>query len=335
MTFPLNSRASGTKLGMGGSYAMKAAAIAFAAVLCTTAAQAQNCQLHQVGSLELKPLDSGKPSVDVVIDGKPQTLVLGLSDPFSYLVASYADAAGFRQKPMPDGVTVHIDHGEATGMIVIPDLRIGATGGKNINFLRVEDSVVKDHPAKGLLALDVLSSLDVELDFANNRMNLYAQDHCPGKVVYWAASYAALPFRTDETGHPSFRMDLDGKRVTVAFDMIPGHAHMGMLTAKRLFGLDETSPGMEAIAAEPPEISPIHRYPFKTLAVDGITIAHPQIDLFHQKAECRPFARFDDPQMQRCLAGADIRIGLEILRQLHLYFAFKEKVLYLTPANAH
>jgi hypothetical protein len=310
-------------------------AATFAVLLCAANARAEDCTLHRVGSLELKPLDHGELGVDVVIAGKPQTLVLGLSNPFSYLVASYADKAGFAPKNLPDGVVVNVGHGHATGTLVVPDLRIGATGGKNIHFLRVEDSAVDDHPANGLLGLDVLSSLDVELDFANNRANLYAQDHCPGKVVYWTAFYAALPFRTDETGHPSFHMELDGKRIKVAFDLVPGHARMGMLTAKRLFDIDETSPGVEAIAVKPPEYSPIHRYPFKALSADGIAIANPQIDLFPQTAECRPFARYDDPDRTRCLAGADLRIGLDVLRQLHLYFAFKEKVLYVTPAGAH
>jgi len=37
-------------------------------------------------------------------------------------------------------------------------------------------------------------------------------------------------------------------------------------------------------------------------------------------------------EQTHCYGGADLRLGLSVLRKLHLYFAFGERVLYATAS---
>ena len=41
------------------------------------------------------------------------------------------------------------------------------------------------------------------------------------------------------------------------------------------------------------------------------------------------------PVLARCFGGDDLVLGLSVLKKLHLYVSSKEKLLYLTSADAH
>jgi hypothetical protein len=69
-------------------------------------------------------------------------------------------------------------------------------------------------------------------------------------------------------------------------------------------------------------ITQIYRYPFSTLALQGVTVNNPEIDLVPQSAF------FRDGR------GPQLLLGIGVLRQLHIYVAYDEQVLYVTPAEA-
>jgi hypothetical protein len=54
-----------------------------------------------------------------------------------------------------------------------------------------------DHRVTVILGLDILTMFDVELDLAHHKINLFAKDHCPGKVIYWTknAGVASVPMK--------------------------------------------------------------------------------------------------------------------------------------------
>jgi hypothetical protein len=100
---------------------------------------------------------------------------------------------------------------------------------------------------------------------------------------------------------------------------------MSLEWAESLFDLKEDSPGMKRLGAEGSQ-NPSYRYPFKMLALDGVTISNPDIVLVPDKVSGRHHCRF---------CGPDLILGMGVLRQLHLYIAYKEKRLYVTAATAH
>jgi hypothetical protein len=60
-------------------------------------------------------------------------------------------------------------------------------------------------------------------------------------------------------------------------------------------------------------------YPFKTLSLDGLTVNNPHITVL------------SDTLLPSGL-GDDLILGVSFLRQLHIYVAYKEEKLYITPA---
>ena len=68
-----------------------------------------------------------------------------------------------------------------------------------------------------------------------------------------------------------------------------------------------------------------------------MTIQNPQIELFADKSmmRCDGKSHTMNGKIYTCYGGADLYLGLEELKQLHLFFAFKEKKLFITAADAH
>ena len=62
-------------------------------------------------------------------------------------------------------------------------------------------------------------------------------------------------------------------------------------------------------------------YPFKTLSLGGLTVSNPHIKIM------------SDATLTDGL-GDDLTLGISFLRQLHVYIAYKEEKLYITPASA-
>jgi hypothetical protein len=63
----------------------------------------------------------------------------------------------------------------------------------------------------------------------------------------------------------------------------------------------------------------VYNYPFQTLTFGGVTVNRPHIQIVSD-----PVWREDD-----------LLLGVGILSQLHLYIAYGEKKLYITPALAN
>ena len=49
----------------------------------------------------------------------------------------------------------------------------------------------------GDLGTRMFEKVDLELDIAGGKFNLFSSDHCPGNVVYWTKNYAELPLKRD------------------------------------------------------------------------------------------------------------------------------------------
>src|SRR5262249_43319431 len=86
---------------------------------------------------------------------------------------------------------------------------------------------------------------------------------------------------------------------------------------------------------------PTHK--FKTLSVDGLTIANPEFAIYRDDSGgCNGGARMQaqklrsehDPIIERCFGLPDMTIGLPELKRLHVYIAFRERMVYVTAADA-
>jgi predicted aspartyl protease len=176
----------------------------------------------------------------------------------------------------------------------------------------------------GMLAPNYLSHFDVEFDFAAGRFILFSQEHCRGSVVHWTQSaYAVLPFELDVSGHIFITALLDGKPVRAALDTGAERSTMTLDQAHALFGIKgRNDPALKLLGAmsiNGTATSNVYRYPFATLTFNGMQVLNPDIEILAG-------TQFSGETPQLIL-------GMETLRQLHLYIAYGEKAVYLTPAE--
>jgi len=191
----------------------------------------------------------------------------------------------------------------------------------------------------GLLGAGLLRNFDLNFDFGNRTLNLMSRKHCKGQVVYWTADYASIAFTLSRGQHLVIPMQLDGKRVKAVIDTGATQTVLGEARARRLFGLSENSPGVEL-----PGSGVIRGckfgYRFGSLSFEGVTVKRPLVHVCADDTE-RAFWknhiddwRLYDPRQRPELDGADLVVGMSILKDLRLYVSYDEEVLYASAAGA-
>lgn len=169
----------------------------------------------------------------------------------------------------------------------------------------------------GILGAEILSVFDVDLDFAGGKVNLFAQGHCPGKIAYWThgATPAAIDFEM-KGNHIALEAEINGKTVKAVLDSGASTTVMKLETAADILHMDADQLRRMRNEGKAQKL-------FETLTFQNIAISQPAIHLI-SKDESKLFDGGSQvPQ---------IIIGMGVLRQLHLYIAYKEKKLYVTPA---
>lgn len=200
---------------------------------------------------------------------------------------------------------------------------VGTLGAPNFAFVIMPDFALGDIGTDGLLGPDIMSTYDVDIDFAHAKLNLFAPDHCPGGVVYWTkGDYQKVPIELEDSWHITTPVTLDGKQLTATVDTGAAHTVLSSGAAESIFGITLTSPGIRKLGSfrvngSNPQIW--YTYPFHELSIGGITIHDPLIMIAPDN---------------KLGSGARLLLGLTALRQFHMYIAYKERALYLTSAEA-
>jgi predicted aspartyl protease len=192
--------------------------------------------------------------------------------------------------------------------------------------------------AVGVIGANLLRSYDLDLDMGGKKINLISQKHCDGKVVYWPNNgVAVIPIRVNAVGHIFVPVQLDGHSLQAMLDTGADGSTLTLPVAQATFGItpgDNSTP----MAKEPLNgkvTAYTHR--FKSLSLEGIAISNPTLALIpdmmrkmdpHDSIEGD--TRIRDPNSD--VGTPDVILGMDILRRLHVYIAYKEKKLYITPA---
>ena len=292
------------------------AIVAAGAVLSVGAARAadEKCSLGRYAALPITIDQSGGVVVPMKVDGQVQNLLVDTGGVFSMLTESTAA----RLKLHPEMIVMawmtmfggrKLDH-----YVVAHSMEIAGVQVRKREFMLIPDDILPPS-IDGILGPDVMGVFDVEFDFAAGKLNLFSQNHCEGKVVYWTQDgYAQIPFKLDEDRHMKINVMLDGQKVSAILDTGSSRSAMSLETAKDLFKIDETA--LKANGGH---------YPFKTLTLQDVAVTNPDLSLVPDD-QSRVMGGFGQPKLI---------LGMGVLRQLHLYIAYREHEIYVTPASAH
>jgi predicted aspartyl protease len=312
---------------------------AVALALCATAAHAGDCQMSRAASLDMTLMKDGRILVPVAINGTPEYMLVDTGAPLSTLEADTVAALGLKTQRMYEGTLFNSLGQSFNALAMVPSLAIDQAHATNLRFPVAPTRMSRDPRMAGLLGADLLRHYDIELDFANRKLNLFLQDHCPGKVIYWPAStVAVVPVHIAESGHIIVPVQLDGQSVDAVLDTGAGYSILDLETAQHQFGLQ---PGTAALTPEGHYGGdtgvPAYSHVFKTLGFDGLAIANPKIYVFEQMGTSALKAR---PETGTRLSTVDARngvapmiLGLAEMGHLHLFISYKEQKLYVTPPS--
>lgn len=292
------------------------------AAVATEAAAEEKCQLLEAAELPMSTDISGRVNIPTTIGDHTVKLMIDtggyVSTLTNYTVKSLGlpSEAAFRPLETYYGGEI-VDH-----FVTAHDVMLGHLKASSLMFFVMSD-YRSSYDIGGTWAPSMLSSYDVDFDFANGMFRLFMKDHCEGKVVYWTRDpYGIVSFHLNNGHQIIVPVLLDGKEVRAAIDTGAADTVASFERVEDTLNLDEKSPGMTLVPKLPPG-RPRYRYPFKTLTFDDVTVTNPDITLV------------PDKQSKMSSASETIVLGMNVLRRLHIYIAYGEQKLYVTPATAH
>jgi predicted aspartyl protease len=296
-------------------------------------AQAQQCgNLVRVMSLALD--DHGNYfTVPVTVNGQPRHFLLDTGGAFTQIALPTAKAMNLAIAP--SRIQTFDMYGNSSAGQVRVDIGVGRLTAKNEDVLVSSLGV-----ADGIFAADFMQNYDIDIDFAARKLNYFLTDHCDGRVVYWPAGVvAAVPFHgwnSHGDSHMNVTVKLDGHEMTAMIDTGASGSTLDAATARQLFDLTPETPGAVPLGVMGASNRKIFGWAFKTLEIGGLTIRDPHLRVIPElmgKNDDSNIAA--DSHIRRITDGMQptMLIGMNTLRKLHMYIAFKEHKLYLTAGS--
>jgi predicted aspartyl protease len=281
-----------------------------------------------IASLPMTWDRSGGIMVPATLGDRKTTMLVDTGGTFSMVGQHVVDLLKPDTSRIAHGGFTLINNRELKEIAHIRPFALGDMTIHEFLFLVLPDGVVGPKDMDGTIAPDILANFDIEFDFAQKKMNLFSQDHCPGKAVYWARDWAEIPFQSPDNLHIQLDMMLDGKAMRAKIDTGSSSSYLSASVAKEMFGVEagastESTPTADMQSDDTSNNDRRFGHRFKSLTANGISIANPQ------------FIVLPDKESKAINHYGQMLLGMPELRRFHLYVAYKEQVLYLTAADAH
>jgi predicted aspartyl protease len=316
--------------------------LAAGAMLAAAPAAAAECgPLKLVAAMRAIPIQdaSNVLAVPATLDDRRQVkMLLDTGSSFSTVNRAIVDELGLKSEP----TKVHLIDlaGQRTSREVrIPSVTVGGARQNGVYLIvNPNDNPVggTSLPFDGILGADMFRRFDLDMDFGARKINLISPDHCSGRVEYWSAPRVAIvPIRLNALGQVMLPVTLDGHRLTAMLDTGATTTALKLDVARTVFGIDTGGPEAKKIGElKGRYTAPIYRHRFKTLAIEGVVISDPAIDLLPDMVERGSRYRPMNVLIRRTdTVFPDMLLGMSALKRLHVYIAYKEAKLYITEST--
>jgi predicted aspartyl protease len=299
------------------------------------AAAAECGSLTRVAQFAYVPDAWGRPLVPVTLNGRRKLLLVDTGGFNSTLERATVRELGLRTIPVNMGVTT-VTGASSNDVVSVAEFLMGGARFRDHYFWIDPDGdpsrIIGEHEMAGLVGAEVLRNYDLELDARGGTVNLFRQDHCPGAVVHWQAErVAVIPFTLGRSLHITLPVILDGREVEAILDTGAADTVLNLSVALGDFAIDLDAPDVQRINQmqraqregdrRDPVAEAVYRRRFKVLEVGGLTVTNPMITLL-------PDLTGNDGGLP------DLILGLSTLSKLHLYIAYRERKLYVTPTGS-
>ncbi len=309
---------------------------ALALGLPATSALADDCgPLQQVNSIDILG-GPNRPLVQVGLNGTPKLFLLDTGGDISQINGTVAQELKLPEREA--GLKMLDLYGHASNKRVeIEKFTLGHQTGEDIDMMvQPNPKFGEGTPFVGIFAPDLMGRYDVEFDFANRKMNYFSTDHCPGHVVYWPHQALAITPMTFRNRHIRLPVQLDGKEIQAEIDTGSGNTNLTAEAARQLFDIKPDTPGN--LPLNMPGMAAAFGRVFTTLDFEGVAVKNPHIiirpDLVGSKdPDNRASTESRARRVDQLDDQPDLLIGMDVLKRLRLYAAFKEDRLYISEAT--
>lgn len=219
---------------------------------------------------------------------------------------------------------------------------IGGATGRDLTLAVASDREMgRTKPYDGVMTGGLFGQNDVELDFAQNRLNYLKPTACtdPDQVAYWPHASAATIPMTKLDGKIQIQVTIQGQSIPAVIDTSSTRTVMRRDVAELLFGFEADTPDMmpEADLKDGTGLAVYrHTFPLIALSANVAALHVPvliQTGSMVRNPDRAPIlgsrAQFAANPRQRIPA---LTLGMDVLSQLHLYAAFSQGMLYVTSA---
>jgi Aspartyl protease len=305
-------------------------------------AHAADCgPLVSYGSIALTQIDGrGSDFVPVEIAGTPKLMVLDTGAGVSTITSATVNELHLKTGPAPSGIQIYDVTGARSLLSVTAPLKIGNLGGGNLGFMLSPASIddFGDARVAGLLGFDILGNYDISIDYGANTLTMVSPKHCEGRVVYWPERpIAVIPFRLEGGAAIVLPVTLDGHEIKAQLDTGASRSTLEKSLAERAYGIVTGSADTPALGdLNGKNGLTIWTHRFKTLSLGGVDVSSPQIDIIPDKISKNINTWSTGSMLDKQANSVELPtmlLGMNVLRRLHIYIAYREKKLYITPAS--
>jgi hypothetical protein len=304
------------------------AAAAFLAMFAANGARAAQCELKLIASYDMVPSDS-IVVIPMTMAGKSRYVTLDTGAFGNWVTQKFVDDDKLETHNIT-AMKVYGTQDRTEKYTVVPSVEIGAIHQPDSNFMVMSGDFGE---LSAGLGTNALAQFDIEFDFAAQKVKFFSQDHCEGQVVYWTKEYTVLPFSLpDRSMH--IDMTLDSHTLDTGFDTGTTYSYINERVLVGTFGRDPSS-GKEITL----EGQKMRSAAFHSLSIGGVSFPNPSLLVMRDKM--RELAKEDVPVKDQNQAGVNLMhfphllLGLDAIRHLHIYIAYKERKIYVTSADAH
>jgi hypothetical protein len=192
---------------------------------------------------------------------------------------------------------------------------------------------------QGNFGMDHWNSLDIDVDFGTDKLNMFSRDHCAGRVQYWTApALAVLPVDLKRDQNIWVTVQLDGHDEQAIISSGESRSTIRLKEAQRVFNLNygsDDTPQTGTLGGD--DSLKTYKHTFNTITFGDIAVANPEVliapDAFQRATDTVPLGGSRVKTEKDLLNIPDIVIGMDVLRKLHIYMAFGEAKLYVTDAS--
>ena len=301
---------------------MRAAALLAILIISAGIASADQCVLKRAAVIPFETTDENPTIfIEAAIADRKTSMLVDTGGFWSLIDRTIVDELKLPTRRVPSGLVdaagkpldrVARAHGLTLG---------GAKLDMDFDFL-VAGLLGQESSPWGLtMGLNFFTAFDLEVDSAAKTIALFWPDHCKGAGVHWADEAVTLEIKPQDNGSitmPYVNAEIGGERVRALFDTGSTHTSMGWKLAYRKFGLTRNSPGVVLqgqARVGSGKLVDTYRYTFDALVISGVRFENVPVHL-------GDFEEFD------------LVLGMHEMRHLHLYFAFRDRMIHITAADA-